>query len=89
MGQVKGLLVDEETWAIRYLIVETSNWWFGHQVLIAPQWIQGDKLARRHDRCQSDAASGEGCSTVRLISATESRAGNASTPTSWPCRLLG
>jgi hypothetical protein len=41
MGQVKGLLIDEETWAIRYLIVETSNWWFGHQVLIAPQWIQG------------------------------------------------
>jgi sporulation protein YlmC with PRC-barrel domain len=40
MGQVQGLLVDEETWAIRYLIVETSNWWFGHQVLIAPQWIE-------------------------------------------------
>ena len=40
MGQVKGLLVDEDTWAIRYLIVETSNWWFGHQVLISPQWIQ-------------------------------------------------
>jgi len=40
MGEVKGLLVDEETWAIRYLIVETSNWWFGNQVLIAPQWIQ-------------------------------------------------
>jgi hypothetical protein len=39
MGQVKGLLVDEDTWAIRYLIVETGNWWFGHQVLIAPQWI--------------------------------------------------
>jgi hypothetical protein len=40
MGHVEGLLVDEETWAIRYLIVETSNWWVGHQVLIAPQWIQ-------------------------------------------------
>jgi hypothetical protein len=34
------MLVDEETWAIRYLIVDTSNWWLGHQVLIAPQWIQ-------------------------------------------------
>ena len=40
MGHVKGLLVDEETWAIRYLILETSDWWGGHQVLIAPQWIQ-------------------------------------------------
>jgi hypothetical protein len=37
---VQGLLVDEETWAIRYLIVDTSNWWLGHLVLIAPQWIQ-------------------------------------------------
>jgi sporulation protein YlmC with PRC-barrel domain len=40
MGQVKSLLIDEETWAIRYLVVETSNWWLGQQVLIAPQWIQ-------------------------------------------------
>ena len=40
IGHVQGLLVDEETWAIRYLIVNTSNWWLGHQVLIAPQWIQ-------------------------------------------------
>lgn len=40
IGHVQGLLVDEETWAIRYLIVNTSNWWLGHEVLIAPQWIQ-------------------------------------------------
>ncbi len=40
IGHVQGLLVEEKTWAIRYLIVNTSNWWLGHQVLIAPQWIQ-------------------------------------------------
>ncbi len=40
IGHVQGLLVDEETWAIRYLIVNISNWWLGHQVLIAPQWIK-------------------------------------------------
>ncbi len=40
IGHVQGLLFDEKTWAIRYLIVDTSNWWFGHKVLIAPQWIQ-------------------------------------------------
>lgn len=39
IGHVKDLLVDEQTWAIRYLIVNTSNWWLGHQVLIAPDWI--------------------------------------------------
>ncbi len=40
IGHIDGLLVDEETWAIRYIIVNTSNWWLGHQVVIAPQWIQ-------------------------------------------------
>ncbi|HET7633432.1 MAG TPA: PRC-barrel domain-containing protein [Burkholderiales bacterium] len=40
VGHVESLLVDEKTWAIRYFVVNTSNWWLGHQVLIAPQWIQ-------------------------------------------------
>ena len=39
IGHVDGLIFDEETWAIRYVVVNTSNWWLGHQVLIAPQWI--------------------------------------------------
>jgi hypothetical protein len=39
LGHVQGFLVDERSWAIRYLIVNTSNWWLGHKVLIAPQWI--------------------------------------------------
>lgn len=39
MGHVEGFLVEEKSWAIRYLIVNTSNWWLGHEVLIAPQWI--------------------------------------------------
>jgi hypothetical protein len=41
IGHVEGMLIDDETWAIRYLIVNTSNWWLGHQWLIAPQWIEG------------------------------------------------
>lgn len=39
IGHVDGYLVDEMTWAIRYLVVNTSNWWMGHQVLVAPPWI--------------------------------------------------
>jgi hypothetical protein len=39
IGHVQGMLVDEETWAIRYLVVDTSNWWIGHKVLVPPQWI--------------------------------------------------
>jgi uncharacterized protein YrrD len=41
IGHVQGILIDDKSWAIRYLIVNTSNWWLGHQVLIAPQWIVG------------------------------------------------
>jgi uncharacterized protein YrrD len=41
IGHVDDLLVDEETWAIRYFVVNTSDWWMGHKVLIAPAWITG------------------------------------------------
>ena len=40
IGHVQDMLVDEHSWAIRYLIVDTSNWWGGHHVLVAPQWIE-------------------------------------------------
>jgi len=41
IGHVAGYLIDDETWAIRYIVVDTSNWWLGHKVLIAPEWITG------------------------------------------------
>ena len=41
------MLVDEESWAIRFLIVNTSNWWLGHQVLVAPEWITDVSWADR------------------------------------------
>ena len=41
VGHLEGFLIDDETWAIRYLVVNTSNWWLGHKVLIAPQWVGG------------------------------------------------
>ncbi len=36
VGRVSGMPVDEKSWAIRYLIVDTGHWWSGHTVLIAP-----------------------------------------------------
>lgn len=41
IGHVEGMLVDDETWALRYLVVNTSNWWIGHSVLIEPSCIKG------------------------------------------------
>ncbi len=40
IGHVEDFIVDDQTWAIRYLVVNTSNWWLGHQVLVAPQWVR-------------------------------------------------
>jgi hypothetical protein len=39
IGHVDEFLIDEQSWAIRYLIVNISNWWVGHQVLVAPRRI--------------------------------------------------
>jgi uncharacterized protein YifN (PemK superfamily) len=38
IGHVQDFIVDDETWAVRYLVVNTRNWWFGKHVLVAPQW---------------------------------------------------
>jgi PRC-barrel domain protein len=40
IGHVEDLLVDDYTWAIGYLIVNTSSWLGGHRVLVAPKWIR-------------------------------------------------
>ena len=39
IGHVVDFVIDSETWAIRYFIAETRNWWPGKKVLISPQWI--------------------------------------------------
>ena len=40
IGHVEDFIIDDETWAIRYLIVDTKNWWPGKKVLVSPQWIE-------------------------------------------------
>lgn len=39
VGTITNMLVDEATWAIRYVVIETGHWWKGHKVLVPPQWI--------------------------------------------------
>ena len=40
IGHVNDFIIDDETWAIRYLIVDTRNWWPGKKVLVSPRWIE-------------------------------------------------
>jgi len=41
IGHISDMLVDEQTWQVRYAVVNTSNWWLGHTVLVSPRWITG------------------------------------------------
>jgi sporulation protein YlmC with PRC-barrel domain len=38
IGHLEDFIVDDETWQIRYLVLNTSNWWIGKKVLVAPDW---------------------------------------------------
>ena len=40
IGHVDDFVIDDETWAIRYLIIDTRNWRAGEKVLISPRWIE-------------------------------------------------
>src|SRR5664279_2592582 len=40
IGHVEDFVVDDETWAIRYLLVDTRNWLPGKKVLVSLQWIK-------------------------------------------------
>jgi sporulation protein YlmC with PRC-barrel domain len=39
IGHVKDVLVDDKAWAIRYLVVDTEEWWGGKTVWVSPQWL--------------------------------------------------
>jgi sporulation protein YlmC with PRC-barrel domain len=36
IGHVENILIDDEDWGVRYLIIDTRNWWLGQHVLISP-----------------------------------------------------
>ena len=40
IGHVEDFLLDEQTWALRYFIVDTRNWLPGRRVLLATDWIE-------------------------------------------------
>jgi uncharacterized protein YrrD len=40
IGHVQDFIFDDETWTIRYLVVDVVNWWpGGRKVLVATPWI--------------------------------------------------
>ena len=39
IGHIDDFIFDDQSWAIRYLVVDTRDWWPGKKVLLAPRWI--------------------------------------------------
>jgi len=40
VGNVEDFIIDDDTWAIRYLVINTHNWWPGKKVIVSPKWIE-------------------------------------------------
>ena len=48
IGHVEDFIVDQETWIIRYLVIDTANWMPGsRQVVVSPAWVQMVDWKRR------------------------------------------
>ena len=40
IGHIEDFLVEDQGWDIRYVMVDTRNWWPGRKVLVAPRWFR-------------------------------------------------
>ncbi len=89
IGHIQGVLVDEATWAIRYLIVRTSNWWLDHRVIVAAQWIKDVSWSDEIGDSEFDSAGGERIAAIRSRRATGPGSGNQDPRTLWASRVLG
>jgi hypothetical protein len=47
LGHVEDFLVDEESWAIRYLIGDPRSWWPGEHVVLGIDWLTDVHWDRR------------------------------------------
>jgi len=40
IGHVEDFILDDQTWAVRYLEIDTRNWLPGRHVLVSPSWVE-------------------------------------------------
>jgi hypothetical protein len=60
IGHVEDFVVDDAHWSIRYVEVDTSNWWFGEKVLISPRSVRRIDWAERLINLDVDRGKVEG-----------------------------
>jgi hypothetical protein len=47
IGHVSDFLIEDGDWSLRYLVIDTHNWWTGKKVLISPRSIEAVDWALR------------------------------------------
>jgi sporulation protein YlmC with PRC-barrel domain len=40
IGHVEDFILDDKTWSLRYMVVDTRNWLPGRKVLVSPFWVE-------------------------------------------------
>src|SRR5438034_8506577 len=56
IGHVDDFLIDDRSWTIRWLVVDTGNWLPGKHVLVTPDWVGDVAWADRAVRVERDRA---------------------------------
>jgi hypothetical protein len=39
-GHLEDFIIADESWSIRYIVIDTRNWWPGKKVLLSPRRIE-------------------------------------------------
>lgn len=60
IGHIDNFLLEDRNWRIRYLAVDTGNWWPGEKVLISPRSVQQIDWAERSIHVDIDRRKIEG-----------------------------
>lgn len=54
IGRVEDFLLDDADWEMRYLVVDTMNWWPGQHILVSPFAVREIHPARREVQLDVD-----------------------------------
>lgn len=55
VGHVDDFLLDDDSWVLRYLVLDTRNWLPGRKVLVSPDWIESIHWTERNVHIKMDS----------------------------------
>jgi len=89
LGHVEDFIVDDESWVLRYMVVDTRNWWPGKHVLVSPRWIESVRWTQSSVVVDLLRETIQGRQRVRPIHAAQSGVRDQAPPGSPARAVLG